>query len=328
MDVLQSPQRLTFNAPAKLNLFLEVIAKRQDGFHEIETLMTAINLYDRISVTALDAGQTQLTSRWASGMEPQAVSRNGPNTASMSNTLPKEADNIVWKAVERLRQRAGTDAGIAIDLIKRIPPAAGLGGASSDAAATLVAANRLWGLGWSRERLADVASELGSDIPFFLGQRYSGAGVAICRGRGEQIEAIRDVPPLHFVIVKPAVGLSTPEVYKHCKPAATSRPVEPLVDALLRGRVAANHFFNRLEETAVEIAPIIATLRDVFNRADCLAHQMSGSGSSYFGVCSTARRARCLANRIRGIGYGQVFRASAVPHAHPFPRKRVEATPQ
>jgi len=319
MDVLQSPSRIVINTPAKLNLFLEVIAKRRDGFHEIETLMTAINLYDRLSVTALDTGQTQLTTRWASGMEPQAVLRNSLNAASISDVLPEESDNIVWKAVERLRQRAGTSAGIAIDLVKRIPAAAGLGGASSDAAAILVAANRLWGLGWSREQLANVGSELGSDIPFFLSRRASGTGMAVCRGRGEQIEAVSGMPSLHFVVVKPASGLSTPAVYQHCKPASAPRSVAPLVEALSRGRIVTGYFLNRLEETALQILPIIQKLRATFDEIECLAHQMSGSGSSYFGICRSARQARRLANRIRGLGFGAAFHASSVPHAHQFP---------
>ena len=322
MDV-PSSSPLIVETPAKLNLFLEVIAKREDGFHEIETLMTAINIYDRLSVSALTEGQTQLTTRWASGMEPKAVSRNGPRTVSTHDLLPKESDNIVWRAVDRLRQRAGTDQGIAVDLVKRIPAAAGLGGASSDAAAVLVAANRLWGLGWSRAQLADVAAELGSDIPFFLGRRVAGAGMAVCRGRGERIEALHAMPPLHFVVVKPQAGLSTPAVYKQCQPAATPKQVGPLVEALRRGRVSASHFVNRLEHAAERISPTIDQLRSAFARTDCLAHQMSGSGSSYFGVCRTSRQARRLADRIRGMGFGHVFHAVTAPHAH-----RLEAAPQ
>jgi 4-diphosphocytidyl-2-C-methyl-D-erythritol kinase len=323
MDVPSSSLRLTVETPAKLNLFLEVIAKREDGFHEIETLMTVVNIYDRLSVSALAKGQTQLTSRWASGMEPQAVSRNGPRTVSTHDLLPKESDNIVWRAVDRLRQRSGTNHGIAIDLVKRIPAAAGLGGASSDAAATLVAANRLWGLDWSRERLADVAAELGSDIPFFLGRPAAGAGMAVCRGRGEQIEALHNMPPLHFVVVKPQAGLSTPAVYQRCKPATNPKPSAPLVEALRRGRCLASHLLNRLEEAAQQVSPLVGQLRSVFERTDCLAHQMSGSGSSYFGVCRSGRQARRLASRIRGLGFGQVFHAVTAPHAH-----RLEAAPQ
>lgn len=323
MDVSATTARLVLETPAKLNLFLEVIAKRDDGFHEIETLMTAVNLYDRLTVSALREGQTQLTVRWASGMEPNAVSRNGPQTASTFDSLPKESDNIVWTAVERLRQRAGVNAGIALDLVKRIPAAAGLGGASSDAAAALVAANRLWRLGWNRQQLCAVAAELGSDVPFFLGQRLSGAGMAVCRGRGEQIEEIAGMPRLHFVLVKPAVGLSTPEVYRHCRPAATARDIAPLFAGLRRGSLSATHLVNRLEQAAESLAPVIKTLRAVFDRSDCSAHQMSGSGSSYFGVCRHGRQARRTASRIRGLRLGHVFHLVSTPHAH-----RVDALPQ
>jgi 4-diphosphocytidyl-2-C-methyl-D-erythritol kinase len=181
----------------------------------------------------------------------------------------------------------------------------------------------LWGLGWSREQLAEVAAELGSDIPFFLAERAAGAGMAVCRGRGEQIESLRGMPPLHFVVVKPQVGLSTPAVYQRCKPATNARHITPLIEALKRGRILASHFVNRLEQATEQISPIIEQLRFAFSQTNCLAHQMSGSGSSYFGICRSARQAGRLANRIRGLGFGQVFHAVTAPHAH-----RLEAAPQ
>src|SRR5688500_10487345 len=116
MDQISSGAAIVVEAPAKLNLFLEVLAKRPDGFHEIETLMTAIDIYDRLYVTSLSDGQTQLHCRWASGMEALASSRSGIDSAGTLDALPNESDNLVWKAVERLRQRAGVVSGIAIHL--------------------------------------------------------------------------------------------------------------------------------------------------------------------------------------------------------------------
>jgi len=304
-------------APAKLNLFLEVLAKREDGFHEIETLMTAVDLCDQLYVTSLAEGQTKLTTRWASGMEAQAALREAAGSAQVLDELPRETDNIVWRAVQRLRHRAGTNAGIAIDLVKRIPSAAGLGGASSDAAAALVAANRVWRLGWTHEQLAEVAAEVGSDVPFFLAPRKRGAGMAICRGRGERIELLAEMPRLHFVIVKPPVGLSTARVYQTCSVPTRPVAVQPLVARLRSGDLAIGDLLvNRLQFAAEQLSPWISRLRLVFERADCLGHLMSGSGSSYYGVCRTARQAGRLTRRLRAAGVGLVFRACTTPHPH------------
>ncbi|MCA9143310.1 MAG: 4-(cytidine 5'-diphospho)-2-C-methyl-D-erythritol kinase [Planctomycetales bacterium] len=328
MDSPTTDAAIVVETPAKLNLFLELLAKRPDGFHEVETLMTAINIYDRLYVTSLSEGQTQLTCRWASGMEALSASRNGKETAATLDTLPIGSDNIVWKAVERLRQRAGTAAGIAIHVVKRIPAAAGLGGASSDAAAALVAANRLWRLGWSREQLAEVAAEIGSDVPFFLAPRMRGSGMAICRGRGEQIESLSGMPQLHFVLTKPPVGLSTPKVFGRCTIPTTPASVEPLVNTLRRGEhLAGKLLVNRLQSPAEAFSPWISRMSELFAKTDCIGHQMSGSGSSYFGICRTARQARCLASRIRAAGYGLTFQASTAPHSHRIETTRIETAP-
>ncbi len=319
MDYLSSHAAIVVETPAKLNLFLELLAKRPDGFHEIETLMTAINIYDRLYVTSLSEGQTQLTCRWASKMEALTASRNGMTAASDLDTLPIGSDNIVWRAVQRLRQRAGVAAGIAIHLVKRIPAAAGLGGASSDAAAVLVAANRLWRLGCTREQLAEIAADIGSDVPFFLTRRASGSGMAICRGRGERIEPLVGMPQMHFVITRPPVGLSTPNVYQRCKVPSKPAAVEPLVAQLRRGDDRAGQLLvNRLQPPAEELSPWISRLSALFSRLDCVGHQMSGSGSSYFGICRSARQARCLASRIRAAGLGLTFQATTAPHSHRF----------
>ena len=327
MDYLSSDAAIVIQTPAKLNLFLELLAKRPDGFHEIETLMTAINIYDRLYVTSLSEGQTQLTCRWASGMEALATSRNGNMSSRTRNdtianleALPTGSDNIVWKAVDELRKRAGIAAdkapGIAIHLVKRIPAAAGLGGASSDAAAALVAANRLWRLGLTREQLAEVAAAIGSDVPFFLSRRTTGAGMAICRGRGERIEPLVGMPTMHFVVTRPPTGLSTPKVYQRCQVPPQPQSVEPLVARLRSGdRSASELLVNRLQPPAEELSPWISRLSSLFASMDCIGHQMSGSGSSYFGICRNARQARRLASRVRAAGFGFTFQAKTAPHS-------------
>jgi 4-diphosphocytidyl-2-C-methyl-D-erythritol kinase len=195
-----------------------------------------------------------------------------------------------------------------IGLVKRVPAAAGLGGASSDAAATLVAANEAWRLGWSRERLAEVAGQLGSDVPFFLSE-----GAALCRGRGERMEALT-AGRLSVVIVRPPVGLSTPRVYSVCRPSATASGAAALQASLARGDAAgvARYLKNDLMAPASSLTPWIGILRDEFDKQDVLGHQMSGSGSSYFGICRSNRQARRIAARLRARGMGMVVAARTI----------------
>lgn len=148
----------------------------------------------------------------------------------------------------------------------------------------------------------ELAAELGSDIPFFLG-----SGNAICRGRGERMEAAEPIH-LHVVVVRPPVGLSTPQVYKECRPASTPRSVSKLQSGLRRGNwnEVKCALVNRLEEPASRLTPWIGRLRHEFENAGSLAQQMSGSGSSYFGICENASHARRVAGRLRARGIGLV----------------------
>ena len=287
--------------PAKVNLFLEVLSRRTDGFHELETLMAPIGLYDRVSLAANATGSVTLACRWARGVESirTRCCGNGGWEA-----IPGTEDNLALRSVMLLRQRAGIQAGADMTLIKRIPASAGLGGASSDAAAVLVAANIAWRLNWSRQQLAEVAAELGSDVPFFL---YGGP--CLGRGRGERLEPVVGLKPLHWVIVRPPAGLATAAVYRACSPADRPRRAEAMVAAACNGDTAhvGRLLFNRLQDAAGRLSPWIGRLQQAFGRLDCLGHQMSGSGTSYLGLCRHARHARRTAARLRAAGMGAVF---------------------
>jgi 4-diphosphocytidyl-2-C-methyl-D-erythritol kinase len=304
MYVRDLARLVEIQTPAKLNLFLEVLARRTDGFHEIETLMTPISLYDTLYLAAEPRGTIELTCQWAAGLEAQ---RQAEPPADEWEVLPTGPENVVVRALARLRSRASVEAGATVRLVKRIPAAAGLGGASSDAAAALVAANRQWRLGWNREQLAEVAAEVGSDVPFFLS-----GGAAVCRGRGERIEPVRGLPPLHVVVVWPPAGLATRDVYRGCRLADAPQSMEPLLLALRTGR--SDHIgrglFNRLQPAAERLSPWIAQLRAAFVRLDCCGHQMSGSGTSYFGLCRHARHARRVAGQLQAASLGAVFQAT------------------
>ncbi len=292
--------------PAKVNLFLEVLSRRADGFHEIETLMVPIGLYDRVSLAANSTGTLGLTCRWAHGVEGYRT-RHALGGTGVWEALPANADNLALRSLMLLRQQSGVQAGADVMLVKRIPAAAGLGGASSDAAAVLAAANIAWGLDWSRQQLAEVAAQLGSDVPFFLQ-----AGACLCRGRGERIERVSGCMPLHLVVVRPPGGLATAAVYRACSPAAQPQRAEALVAAARDGDTAqvGRLLFNRLQEAAERLSPWIGRLRNAFGQLDCLGHQMSGSGTSYLGLCRHAGHARSVAARLRAAGWGAVFTAS------------------
>ena len=302
-------------APAKLNLFFEVLAKRPDGFHEVLTLMAPLDIYDTVAVRDVPRGSGRPNDRvvldcaWAAGLQTAAFATAGAVSSGSfdAEDLPKGNDNIAVRAIELLRERAGIERSLAVRLTKRVPSAAGLGGGSSDAAAALVAANAAWTLGWTRERLGQLAAELGSDIPFFLH-----SGPAVCRGRGELIEPVGRFGRLHVVLVRPPAGLSTAAVYKACKPSASPRRVEPLLVALRRGDVGevGRRLHNALVPAAMSLSPWIERLAGEFARMDCPGSQMSGSGTSYFGLCRSTLHAQAVAARLRARRLGRVFTAA------------------
>jgi 4-diphosphocytidyl-2-C-methyl-D-erythritol kinase len=285
-----------------LNLFFEVLAKGADGYHEIETLMCPIDLYDTLYFKENSSGTLALECQWAAML-------GGPQAAGF-DAVPCGPDNLVMRAVELLRRRTGVHRGAGLRLVKRIPAAAGLGGGSSDAAAALVAGNLAWNLGLSPSDLAETAAQLGSDVPFFLGD-----GAAICRGRGQHVERVRGLGTLDFVVVRPPVGLATAAVYGACRPAEQPRSVTPLLQALRSGdaRIAGRLLWNRLQPAAERLSPWIERLATIFADQGLWGHGMSGSGTSYFGLCRHARQARRLARRLQATGIGNVFAVQTCP---------------
>jgi 4-diphosphocytidyl-2-C-methyl-D-erythritol kinase len=296
MYIRQIPEGVIVQAPAKLNLFFEVIQKRNDGYHEIETLMCPVTIFDTLYF--LRNPHNKLEFRCFFSFRQNTF----PETESRG--IPEDSKNIAVQAVELLRQHAGVDAGAKIYLIKRIPSAAGLGGGSSDAAAVLTAANIVWGLKWPISKLARIAANLGSDVPFFLA-----GGQAICRGRGEQVEPAGAWGMLYFVVVRPPAGLATEAVYGVCRPAESPLSALPLIQVLKQGNrnQAGRMLFNRLQAAASTLTPWIDRLQGEFGRLDCLGHAMTGSGSSYFGICRHARHARRIARRLQSLAVGNVY---------------------
>ena len=285
-------------APAKLNLFLEIHGSRDDGFHELDMLMVPIALYDSLVFSLTADAEIQLTARWAMASRCMA-------------TLPAAEDNLIVRALQLLRRKirerdSGFSQGLRVDLVKRIPSAAGLGGASSDAATALVVANELWQAGFDRHALAEMALQIGSDVPFFLT-----ATPARCRGRGEKIDPIESGSSLHVVLVKPRVGLSTADVFSEYQRQGVSDVVE--IDSALAafgkgqaGSVGRN-LHNRLVESAMKVAPTLKKLQKDLADLHLLGTQMTGSGSTFFAICHNACHAQATAKTLSARGYDSVF---------------------
>lgn len=295
----------TARAPAKLNLYLEVNRKRSDGFHDLQTVMVPIRLSDDLTLvvkTPPSHGSSGEISLHVSDCRVGSQSRLGPQ-------LPAATENLVVRALRLLQQRSGTPLGADVRLAKRIPLAAGLGGGSSDAAAALRIANRAWRLGWTTGRLVELAGEIGSDVPFFIIGRP-----ALCHGRGERVQSLPAARTLHFVVVKPPCELRTADVYRtyDALRVAHSSELRPGSHPLLSGdgRLWDDQprwLHNGLQAAAARLSPWIGRMKELFQRFDFLAHQLSGSGSAYFGVCRHAQHARRLATILRALQIGIVY---------------------
>ena len=290
-------------ARAKLNLCLEVLGRRPDGFHEVETLVVPVQLHDTLAWQNLHPStSTPLAEIELRVLSPHPV---------RSPALPSGGDNLIVRAVKLLRQRAGTGLGARIVLTKRIPTGAGLGGGSSDAATALEVANRAWGLGYSHDQLLEVAEEIGSDVPALLAPT-----AVLARGRGERTERVRGLPPLACVVVQPTQRLLTPRVFARWDDQATGTTGPPssgaavrVIRSLREGRLAeaAQMMNNGLQAAAESLAPILRLIRQQLDQMDVLGHQMSGSGSAYFAVCRSARHARRIAQVLRQHSLGEVY---------------------
>ena len=268
---------LVVAAPAKLNLFLEILRKRPDGYHDLESLMLAVDLFDTLEFRAGDSPAITLTC-------------NHPG-------LSTGPDNLVVKAANLLKDRLKRpELGASIRLTKRIPMQAGLGGGSADAAITLLALNQIWKLAQTRDELAAMAASLGSDVAFFLAPP-----AAWCEGRGERVTPEPTGRPLDFVLVCPAVGLATADVYRRLEVPRSPVKGDALRQAVRSGdpEAVGRALFNRLEPPAFALAPAVERVRQRLTSLGSCGALMSGSGSAAFAVCRSREEAIRLAAAYR-----------------------------
>jgi 4-diphosphocytidyl-2-C-methyl-D-erythritol kinase len=265
---------LRAQAPAKLNLGLEVVRRRPDGFHDLRTVFQAIDLCDDL----------WLRERREPGL---GLAVEGPEP------VPAGSENLVARAGALLARRRAPGRGAEILLTKRIPAGAGLGGGSSDAAATLVALEALWGLDPDPEERARLALELGSDVPFFLL-----GGTALGEGRGEILTPLPAPPPCGWLVAVPPFRVSTADAFREVSPALTraKHNISMVMDALREGGRTKlfENLVNDLEVGVVRIQPRLASIRrDLLSRG-ALAVGLTGSGSSLFALTRTQGDARRL----------------------------------
>ncbi|MBI4323190.1 MAG: 4-(cytidine 5'-diphospho)-2-C-methyl-D-erythritol kinase [Candidatus Omnitrophica bacterium] len=277
---------LRLRAPAKLNLYLRILGRRPDGYHELETLFERLDLADELAFEQM---------------------REGLHLTCDDPGLSCGEDNLALQAARLLQRACEVGRGAAIRLTKRIPIAAGLGGGSSDAATTLVGLNQLWNTGRSVSQLCELAAQVGSDVPFFLHQHP----FAIGRGRGERCEVLTGpLPALWHVVVTPKTPLSTPEIYADWdaqKSALTQAApsITMAVHALRNGPAMAGlakGLYNDLEPAAIRRCPVIGDIRALLLEGACQGALTSGSGPSVFGLCQDRSHAEQVAHAIHRRG--------------------------
>jgi 4-diphosphocytidyl-2-C-methyl-D-erythritol kinase len=267
-------------APAKINLLLDVLHKRDDGYHEVEMIMTMVDLADRLEMMELP--------------------RDTIFISSQAGYIPLDEKNLAFQAARLIKERYDVRTGVYIHLDKRIPVAAGLAGGSSDAAATLRGLNRLWKLNIPTEELQMLGAELGSDVPFCVT-----GGTALATGRGEKLEMIATPPQCWVILAKPPIHVSTQEIYG--KLNAKEIQYHPSVARMLRA-IEQQQFAdmcqamgNVLEDVTVKVHPEVKQIRECMLRLGADGVLMSGSGPTVFGLVSKEAKVARIYNGLRGF---------------------------
>ncbi len=258
---MSASQTIRHRAPAKLNLTLAVLGRRPDGFHELESWVVTIGWFDYLVFRHADELSLHVRDAGAS--------------------LPADESNLVWRAAVALAEASGRKAAANIELEKHIAVGAGLGGGSSDAAATLTGLNALWELNWSVDQLMPLAAGLGSDVPLFLE-----SGAAVIRGRGERVERLPANWQGWVALIVPAFGVSTTDVYRRWRaedttPAQRSEPwAPPYPDAA----ALSTRLFNDLADAAFAGEPRLAKLHGILDGLNGRSVHLTGSGSCLFAL--------------------------------------------
>ena len=271
---------LTLKALAKINLGLDVLGRRDNGYHDVRMVMQTIYLYDNVTLTRTE--------------EP------GIQVETNLSYLPVDENNIAYKAAKLLIDEFGIQEGVHIKLEKRIPVAAGMAGGSSNAAAVLVGINRMFELGLSQSELMERGVSLGADVPYCVMR-----GTALAEGIGEELSSLPPMPKCYILVAKPAISVSTKWVYETLD--AKEIVEHPDIDGLLQGlkeqdlSKVASSMGNVLESVTIERYPIIETIKDAMKEAGALNAMMSGSGPTVFGIFDNRKVAKEAWYKLRNM---------------------------
>ncbi|RKW47511.1 MAG: 4-(cytidine 5'-diphospho)-2-C-methyl-D-erythritol kinase [Lachnospiraceae bacterium] len=257
---------------AKINLCLDVLRRKEDGYHEVEMVMTNVDIADVLEIKELEEKKILLKSD--------------------NKDLAMDETNLIYKAIVLLQKEAGKDFGIELSLEKNIPMEAGMAGGSADAAATLKAVNELFKLNISKDRLMELGASLGADIPFCIM-----GGTALASGIGEKLKSLKPLPKMKILIAKPNTGLSTKKVYESLdienlnKSGFRHRDVKEMVsviesdkDEKTKIKEIADSLNNILELPSIKLLPFIEDIKKTMMDNNCLGCLMSGSGTAVFGI--------------------------------------------
>lgn len=266
-------------APAKINLTLDVLHKRPDGYHEVEMIMTTVDLADRIGLEVREDGAIHIL--------------------SVDRFVPSDQRNLAYQAAKILKETFRVDKGVSITIEKNIPVAAGLAGGSSDAAATLKGLNIIWELGLSLDELAEIGAKIGSDVPFCV---YG--GTALATGRGEKIQELPSPANCWIVLAKPTIGVSTADIYGNLKVNEIKHPnTAQMIESIHQKdfELMCDSVGNVLEDVTLKLYPEVAVLKDQMKKFGADAVLMSGSGPTVFGIVDHETRVQRVYNGLRGF---------------------------
>lgn len=259
-------------APAKINLFLHVLRKRPDGYHDLASVMQQISIYDELEYS----------------LRPEGITLHCPGT-----DLPTDEKNLIYRAAKAIFNYTGYKAGVEIILNKRIPSAAGLGGGSSDAATTLMALNDLCSLNVSQSELMKIGAKLGADVPFFIF-----GNLAFATGIGDQLQNLPDLPKINMVLINPAFPLSTKTVYENLNLTLTKKKNNYSIPRFYALGDVIRELHNDLEVVSLKMYPELNDFKQMLLKEGALGALMSGSGPTLFGLFANETSAKEARNAI------------------------------
>lgn len=269
---------IQLKAYAKINLGLDVVRRREDGYHEVRMVMQTVKLYDKLTFRLLDEDVIQLKTNLG--------------------FLPINEDNLVYKAVKLIKDTYHVDKGLEIDLFKCIPVAAGMAGGSTDCAAALVGASKLFGLHLSKQELMELGVKLGADVPYCVLR-----GTALSEGIGEILTPLPPMPDCHILIAKPSISVSTKFVYENLKVNELEKhpDIDGMVEAIREGNLhgITDRMENVLETVTIPANPIIEDIKNCMKDNGAINALMSGSGPTVFGIYDSEEQAEKAREIIR-----------------------------